>query len=84
MTFGRLFTTHSFTNSNTKFILNKLAKNPEEEATAMKQGLEKPEGPTMMGLEEAWAHMILTDRTVAQYKLDRKMQIKHKAVHYPG
>ena len=50
----------------------------------MKKGLEKPEGPTMMGLEEAWAHMILTDRTVAQYKLDRKMQIKHKAVHYPG
>ena len=50
----------------------------------MKKGLEKPEGPTMMGIEEAWAHMVLTDKTVDNYKKDRKMQIRHKAVHYPG
>ena len=65
---NRLIATHSFTNSK-KFILNKLAKNPEEEATAMKKGLEKPEGPTMMGIEEAWAHMVLTDKTVDNYNL---------------
>ena len=50
----------------------------------MKEGLAKPEGPSMMGIEEAWAHMVLTDKTVDNYKKDRMMQIKHKAVHYPG
>ena len=50
----------------------------------MKEGLEKPDGPKMMGIEECWAHMILTDKTVKQFQMDRNMQIRQKAVHYPA
>ena len=41
----------------------------------MKKGLEKPEGPTMMGIEEAWAHMVLTDKTVDSYNLGQVLKV---------
>jgi hypothetical protein len=37
----------------------------------------------MLGPEEMWAHMVLTDMTKDQYKQHRMLQIKQKAVHYP-
>ena len=60
-----------------------MAKNPVEGAKALRQALDRPEGPKMLGPEEMWAHMVLTDMTKDQYKQHRMLQIQQKAVHYP-
>ena len=64
-------------------MLKKVAKDPVNEAKAIKEALKKPKGPIMLTPEQAWAHMVLTNRTKEQYKLDRKLQKAHNALIYP-
>ena len=77
----KLVTARGFDGAAT--VIKKLANSPKSQGDAITAALENPEPPIMMTAEEAWSHMVLTDKTKEQYKMDRKMQKKRRAVHYP-
>ena len=60
-----------------------MAKNLVEGPKALRQALDRPEGPKMLEPDAMWAHMVLTDMTKDQYRQHRMLQIDQKAVHYP-
>ena len=65
------------------YIFKRIAKDPVGEAKTMREALKRPDGPIMLTPEEAWAHMVLTDQTKDNYKMERALQIKKKAKIYP-
>ena len=53
------------------------------EAKSIREALKRPDGPIMLTPEEAWAHMVLTDQTKDNYKMERAIQILKRAKFYP-
>ena len=65
------------------FIFKRIAKDPVEEGKSIREALKRPDGPIMLTPEEAWAHMVLTDQTKDNYKMERALQIAKRAKIYP-
>jgi hypothetical protein len=65
------------------YIFKRIAKDPVVEAKAIREALKRPDGPIMLTPEEAWAHMVLTDQTKDNYKMERALQIKKRGKIYP-
>ena len=65
------------------FIFKHIAKDPIEEGKSIREALKRPDGPIMLTPEEAWAHIVLTDQTKDNYKMERALQIAKRAKIYP-